>query len=57
MFLPNGRGGLWLEAKSHGGALSVAQQEFRGWCERCNVHHVVGGPAELAAYLKRVGIL
>lgn len=55
---PRGSGGsvfLWLECKGRHGSLSEEQVEFREFCMRAHVQHLVGGLDEYLAFLEAGG--
>lgn len=43
---------VWIEVKAHGGRQSVAQRRFQVRCELAGIPIIVGGMAEVEAYLK-----
>ena len=56
-FLPNGRGTVWWESKGPRTVTTPAQVEFEAACLACGQPYVRGTVADLAHFLRGLGII
>ena len=56
-FLPNGRGTVWWESKGPRTVTTPAQEDFETACLACGQPYVRGTVADLAQFLRGLGII